>query len=63
MLLQKKMFLVMGDAYRKQYNFNSIYLIPTNLYGKWDNHDLETSHVVAALIRKFTEGKGIRGYR
>ena len=57
--LAKKMFLVMGDAYRKQYNFNSIYLIPTNLYGKWDNHDLETSHVIAALIRKFTEGKDI----
>lgn len=53
--LAKKMFLVMGQAYRKQYGFNSIYLIPTNLYGPNDNFDLETSHVIAALIRKFTE--------
>ena len=57
--LAKKMLLVMGHAYRKQYGFNSIYLIPTNLYGKGDNFDLETSHVVAALIRKFSEGKDV----
>lgn len=56
--LAKKMLLVMGQAYRKQYGFNSIYLIPTNLYGQNDNFDLETSHVIAALIRKFTEAKG-----
>lgn len=53
--LAKKMLLVMGQAYRKQYGFNCIYLIPTNLYGPGDNFDLETSHVVAALIRKFTQ--------
>jgi GDP-L-fucose synthase len=57
--LAKKMLLVMSQAYRKQYGFNSIYLIPTNLYGPGDNFDLETSHVVAALIRKFTEGKDV----
>ena len=55
--LAKKMMLVMGQAYRKQYGFNNIYLIPTNLYGPNDNFDLETSHVIAALIRKFTEAK------
>ena len=57
--LAKKMMLVMGQAYRKQYGFNSIYLIPTNLYGPHDNFDLETSHVIAALIRKFSEGKDL----
>lgn len=57
--MAKKMMLVMGNAYRKQYGFNSIFLIPTNLYGKHDNFDLETSHVIAALIRKFTEGKNV----
>lgn len=57
--LAKKMLLVMSQAYCKQYGFNSIYLIPTNLYGPNDNFDLETSHVIAALIRKFTEGKGV----
>lgn len=57
--LAKKMLLVMSQAYRKQYGFNSIYLIPTNLYGPNDNFDLETSHVIAALIRKFTEAKDV----
>jgi GDP-L-fucose synthase len=51
--LAKKMLLVQGQAYRQQYGFNSIYLLPTNLYGPRDNFDLETSHVIPALIRKF----------
>jgi GDP-L-fucose synthase len=55
--LAKKMLLVQGQAYRQQYDFNSIYLLPTNLYGPRDNFDLETSHVIPALIRKFIEAK------
>ncbi|MFN8528283.1 MAG: GDP-L-fucose synthase [Anaerolineae bacterium] len=55
--LAKKMLLVQGQAYRQQYAFNSIYLLPTNLYGPGDNFDLESSHVIPALIRKFTEAK------
>lgn len=55
--LAKKMLLVQGQAYRQQYGFNSIYLLPTNLYGPRDNFDLETSHVIPALIRKFIEAK------
>lgn len=55
--LAKKMLLVQGQAYRQQYGFNSIYLLPTNLYGPGDNFDLETSHVIPALIRKFMEAK------
>lgn len=58
--LAKKMLLVQGQSYRQQYDFNSIYLLPTNLYGPRDNFDLETSHVIPALIRKFTEAK-VRG--
>lgn len=57
--LAKKMLLVMGQAYRKQYGFNSIYLIPTNLYGPFDNFNPETSHVVPALIKKFVESKDV----
>ena len=45
------------QAYRRQYGFNAISLMPTNLYGPGDNFDLETSHVVPALIRKFHEAK------
>jgi len=45
------------QAYRKQYGFNAIALMPTNLYGPGDNFDLQTSHVLPALIRKFHEGK------
>jgi GDP-L-fucose synthase len=48
----KKMFLVQAESYRKQYGFNAIYLIPVNLYGPGDNFDLESSHVIPALIRK-----------
>lgn len=55
--LAKKMLLVQGQSYRQQYGFNSIYLLPTNLYGPRDNFDLETSHVIPALIRKFVEAK------
>ena len=49
----KKALLVMLQAYRDQYGFNGIYLLPANLYGPGDNFDLETSHVIPALIRKF----------
>lgn len=55
--LAKKMLLVQGQAYAEQYGFKSIYLLPTNLYGIEDNFDLETSHVIPALIRKFVEAK------
>ncbi|MCH8876620.1 MAG: GDP-L-fucose synthase [Chloroflexi bacterium] len=53
--LAKKMLLVQSQSYRQQYGFNSIYLIPVNLYGPKDNFDLETSHVIPALIRKCLE--------
>jgi len=55
--LAKKMLLVQGQAYRQQYGFNAIYLLPVNLYGPRDNFDLETSHVIPALIRKFIEAE------
>ncbi|MFD2369930.1 GDP-L-fucose synthase family protein [Brevibacillus sp. GCM10020057] len=50
--LAKKMMLVQSQAYREQYGFNSIFLLPVNLYGPGDNFDLETSHVIPAIIRK-----------
>lgn len=50
--LAKKMLLVQGQAYRQQYGFNAIYLLPTNLYGPEDNFDPATSHVIPALIKK-----------
>ncbi len=50
--LAKKMLIVQSDCYRRQYNFNSICLIPTNLYGPGDNFDPETSHVIPAIIMK-----------
>jgi len=53
--LAKKMLLVQSQAYRQEYGFNSIYLIPVNLYGPRDNFNLETSHVIPALIRKAVE--------
>lgn len=53
--LAKKMLLVQSQAYRQQYGFNSIYLVPVNLYGPRDNFDPETSHVIPALIRKCLE--------
>ncbi len=55
--LAKKMMLVQSQAYREQYGFNSIFLLPVNLYGPHDNFDLETSHVIPALIRKCLEAK------
>lgn len=55
--LAKKMMLVQSQTYREQYGFNSIYLLPVNLYGPRDNFDLETSHVIPALIRKCLEAK------
>ncbi len=55
--LAKKMILVQAQAYRQQYGFNSIYLLPVNLYGPRDNFNLETSHVIPALIRKCLEAK------
>lgn len=55
--LAKKMLLVQGQAYRKQYGFNSIYLLPVNLYGPGDNFDPGSSHVIPSLIRKFVEAK------
>ena len=55
--LAKKMLLVQSEAYRQQYGFNSIFLLPTNLYGPRDNFDLETSHVIPALIRKSLEAQ------
>ena len=51
----KKSLLVMLQSYRSQYGFNGIYLLPVNLYGPGDNFDLQTSHVIPALIRKFDE--------
>ena len=53
--LAKKMLLVQAQAYRAQYDFNSIYLLPVNLYGPGDNFDPRSSHVIPALIRKFAE--------
>jgi GDP-L-fucose synthase len=52
----KKAVLVGAQAYREQYGLRSIFLLPTNLYGPRDNFDLETSHVIPALIRKMTAG-------
>jgi GDP-L-fucose synthase len=53
--LAKKMLLMQGQAYRQQYGFNAIHLLPVNLYGPGDSHDLESSHVIPALIRKCDE--------
>ena len=55
--LAKKMLLVQSQAYRQQYGFNAIYLLPVNLYGPRDNFNPETSHVIPALIRKCVEAK------
>jgi GDP-L-fucose synthase len=53
--IAKKVLLVQSQAYRDQYGFNSIYLLPVNLYGPRDNFDPSSSHVIPALIRKFVE--------
>jgi GDP-L-fucose synthase len=55
--LAKKMLIVQSQAYRAQYGFNSINLLPTNLYGPRDNFDPETSHVIPALIRRCLEAR------
>src|SRR6266550_6122413 len=55
--LAKKMLLVQGQAYRQQYGFRSIYLLPVNLYGPGDNFDPASSHVIPALIRKCVEAR------
>jgi GDP-L-fucose synthase len=55
--IAKKAMLVMSEAYRQQYGFNSIVLFPVNLYGPRDNFDLHTSHVIPALIRKCVEAR------
>lgn len=55
--LAKKMLLVMAQAYRQQYGFNAVYLLPVNLYGPGDNFDLNSSHVIPAMIRKVLEAQ------
>lgn len=58
----KKMLLVQSWAYRVQHGFNSVVLIPGNVYGEWDNFNLEQAHVIPALIRKYLEAQE-RGQR
>jgi nucleoside-diphosphate-sugar epimerase len=55
--LAKKMLLVQSQAYREQYGFNAVYLIPVNLYGPWDNFDPASSHVIPALIKKCSDAR------
>ena len=55
--LAKKMLLVQGQAYREQYDFKAIYLLPVNLYGPGDNFDPASSHVIPALIKKCVDAK------
>src|SRR5215472_10880944 len=55
--LAKKMLVIQGVAYRQQYGLQSITLIPSNLYGEYDNFDLTQAHVIPALVRKFYEAK------
>src|SRR5207249_7001955 len=55
--LAKKMLLVHGQAYRQQYGFRSIYLLPVNLYGPRDNFDPKASHVIPALIKKCLDAR------
>ncbi len=55
--LAKKMLLVQSQAYRKQYGFNSIFLLPVNLYGPGDNFDPKSSHVIPSLIKKMFDAK------
>lgn len=55
--LAKKMLLVQGQAYRQQYEFNAIHLMPVNLYGPGDNFSPQSSHVIPALIKKFVDAK------
>jgi GDP-L-fucose synthase len=55
--LAKKLLLAQAQAYRAEYSMNAIYLLPVNLYGPGDNFDPESSHVIPAMIRKFTEAR------
>jgi GDP-L-fucose synthase len=55
--LAKKLLLAQAQAYRTEYGTNAVYLLPVNLYGPGDNFDLETSHVIPAMIRRFTESR------
>lgn len=55
--LAKKMLLVQSQSYRAEFGYNAVHLMPTNLYGPGDNFDLESSHVIPALIRRMTEAK------
>jgi GDP-L-fucose synthase len=55
--IAKKALLAMCQAYRQQYGLNAIYLLPVNLYGPRDNFDLQTSHIIPAIIRKCVEAK------
>jgi len=55
--IAKKMLLVQGNAYRGEYGFNSIYLIPTNIYGPRDNFEYESAHVIPAIVRRVLEAK------
>jgi GDP-L-fucose synthase len=57
--LAKKMMLVQSTAYRKQYNFNSLFLMPSNLYGPYDNFDDKSSHVIPAIIKRFVQAKSM----
>lgn len=55
--MAKKMMLVQSWAYRQQYGFNSIVLVPGNVFGEWDNFNLEQAHVIPALVRKYIEAE------
>ena len=55
--LAKKMLLVQAQAYRQQYGFNAIYLLPVNLYGPGDNFEPDSSHVIPSLIKKAADAK------
>ena len=55
--LAKRMSVVMADAYRRQHGFDAIVLVPGNLYGPYDNFDLQNAHVIPATIRKFVEAR------
>lgn len=57
--IAKKAMLVQAQAYRQEFGFNAIYLLPVNLYGPGDNFNLETSHVIPALIRKFVNARDL----
>jgi GDP-L-fucose synthase len=60
--LAKKLLIVQLESYRQEFGFNGVNVLPVNLYGPWDNFDLQSSHVIPALIRKFIEAKD-RGER